>query len=207
MWLLHSISYFRLCVYGTSLASRIMCANICFLFWKVWKGITNVLSALTTGLFSLNHVCSSFTTLFILYWSLCVFSSDTNMFVSFANNIIFDPVVFRGRSFWYSKNSTAPRIEPRGTACSVSIVVFEMYVPALQMDGTSLDAVRHIADSLTHSTTLWVSATTCLHCATAVNWCATRHSSPVTCTNGVAAFLSPCQKIRIVCLLWLRLVI
>jgi len=69
------------------------------------KDLANVLSTLTTRLFSVNHVCSPFITLFNLYWRLFIFSSDTNMFVSSANNTIFDPIILRGRSFMYNENS------------------------------------------------------------------------------------------------------
>jgi len=55
--------------------------------------------------------------------SLFIFSSDTNMFVSSANNTTFDPIIFRGGSFMYNENIIGPRIEPCGTPCSISPVV------------------------------------------------------------------------------------
>ena len=52
-----------------------------------------------------------------------MFLSDTNMFVSSANNTVFDPVTFRGRAFMYNENGIGPRIEPCGTPSSISLVV------------------------------------------------------------------------------------
>jgi len=119
-------------LYGISLPSNITCQITGFLFCVVWKDIANVLSTLTTRLFSVNHVCNSVITLFSLYWRLFIFASDTNMFVSSANNTIFDPIIFRGRSFMYYENSIGPRIEPCGSPCSISLVV-KTYIPCFML--------------------------------------------------------------------------
>ena len=119
-------------LYGIALPSNITCGNTGFLFCIVWKDIASVFSTLTTRLFGINHVCNLFMTLFNLYWRLFIFSSDTNMFVSSANNTIFNPVTFRGRSFMYNENSFGPRIERCGAPCSVSLVV-EIYIPRFML--------------------------------------------------------------------------
>jgi len=75
-------------LYGISLPSNITCGNTGFLFFVVWKDIDNVFSTLASRLFSVNHIYNSVITLFSLNWRLFIFSSDTNMFVSSANNTI-----------------------------------------------------------------------------------------------------------------------
>jgi hypothetical protein len=57
------------------------------------------------------------------------FSTDTNMLVSSANNTIFDPIIYKGRSFMYNKNNIGPKIESCGTPCANSLVV-QTYVPS-----------------------------------------------------------------------------
>ena len=92
-------------LYVLPLPSNNTCGNTGFSFCVVWKDTANIFSTLTTRLFSVNHVCNTFITLFNLYWRWYIFSSVTNMFVSSANNIIFDHIIFSAGSFMYNENS------------------------------------------------------------------------------------------------------
>jgi hypothetical protein len=99
----------------------------------VWKEeIANIFSTLTTRQFGVNHVCNSVVKLLSLYWRMFTFASDINMFVPSANYTIFDPIVFRSRSFRYNENSIGPRIKPCGAPCSISSVV-ETYIPCFML--------------------------------------------------------------------------